>query len=133
MKRFIKFAIVGGIGFPINLGLTYGFKEAGAHYILAYFLALLISITINYIFNHYWTFKKSKEHNTNMIKGWVKYITVSMPLDIIAICIAIALKETALANYYYGYLLALGAGIFCIMLIRYFMVSKYVWATSFKE
>jgi len=133
MKRFIKFAIVGGIGLPINLGLTYGFKESGAHYVLAYFLALLISITINYIFNHYWTFNHSKEKNTNMFKGWAKYILISMPLDLIAIGIAVALKETALSDYYYGYLIAWLTGIFCIMLVRYIMVSKYVWATSFKE
>ena len=130
MKRFIKFAIVGGIGFPINLGLTYGFKESGIHYIGAMVMAFLISITINYLFNHYWTFRDKKNHNTNLIKGLVKYIAISAPLDTLSIGIAVLLREYVLKDFYYGYLMALATGIFIIMLIRYTLVKKVVWATG---
>jgi putative flippase GtrA len=130
MKRFIKFAIVGGIGFPINLGLTYVFKESGMHYIGAMILAFLIAITINYFFNHFWTFKDKKDNNGNLIKGLIKYICVSLPLDATSIGIAILLKQYVLKDFYYGYLMALATGIFIIMLIRYTLVKKLVWATK---
>lgn len=130
MKRFIKFAIVGGIGFPINLGLTYGFKESGIYYVGAMILAVLISITINYMFNHFWTFKDKKENNGNLLKGLAKYMCVSLPLDASSIGIAVLLKQYVLNDFYYGYLMALATGIFIIMLIRYTLVKKIVWAIA---
>ena len=131
MKRFSKFAIVGGVGFFVNLGLVYIFKQAGhLHYAIALLLAFFISITINYIWNHYWTFIDSKEHNTKLLRGWCKYIMVSLPLDGIGYAIAITLKETLLHKYYYGYLMATALGILVIMLIRYTVVKKVVWGNN---
>jgi putative flippase GtrA len=130
MKRLLKFAIVGGVGVPINLGLAYGFKESGLHYAAALFFAFIIAMTINYIWNHYWTFKDSKEHNGNLFKGWLKYTSVSLPLDTIGYILAIVLKETLLDNYCYGYLMAALTGIAVIMLIRYIAVKKIVWGKN---
>lgn len=131
MKRFLKFSIVGGVGFPVNLGLAYLFKQvAGLHYAVALLLAFAISITINYTWNHYWTFRDSREHNSNLLKGWGKYILVSLPLDGTAYIIAITLKETLLKQYYYGYIMATAVGILIIMLIRYTVVKKIVWGNN---
>jgi len=61
LKRMIKFAIIGGIGVPIQLGLTYLLTEyAHMWYILS--LAITIGITFiwNFTMNSIWTFRKDK-------------------------------------------------------------------------
>jgi putative flippase GtrA len=93
MKRFIKFACVGGISFFINLGITYGLKELWLDYRIA----------------------------------MAKYASISLPLDALAYGLAILLRESVLAEYYYGYLVASAIGIFVIFIIRFLFVSKYIW------
>jgi putative flippase GtrA len=131
MRRLIKFAIVGGVGFPVNLGLCYLFKQVmGIHYAVALFLAFIISMTINYIWNHYWTFRDSKEQNVSLFKGWCKYTIISLPLDGTSYIIAITLKETLLNDYYYGYLMATALGIAIVVLIKYTAVKRIVWGKN---
>jgi putative flippase GtrA len=62
-----------------------------------------------------------------MFRGWLKYASISAPLDALAYGLAVLLRESALAEYYYGYLGAEAIGIFIIFLIRYLFVSKYIW------
>lgn len=127
MKRFIKFACVGGISFFLNLGITFGLKELWLDYRIAMAIAFLICMTLNYIVNHNWAFRDSRLNNRNMFKGWLKYASISVPLDALAYGLAVLLRESALAEYYYGYLGAEAIGIFVIFLIRYLIVSKIVW------
>ena len=127
MKRFIKFACVGGIGFFCNLGITYGLKEVWLDYRIAMAIAFLISMTLNYVVNHNWAFRDSRLNNHNMFKGWLKYASISIPLDALAYGLAVLLRESVLAEYYYGYLIASAIGIFVIFLIRFLIVSKYIW------
>jgi putative flippase GtrA len=62
-----------------------------------------------------------------MFRGWLKYASISVPLDTLAFGLAVLLRESALSGYYYGYLGAEAIGIFIIFLIRYLVVSKYIW------
>jgi putative flippase GtrA len=131
MKRLLKFAIVGGVGFPVNLGLCYLFKQViGLHYAVALLLAFIISMTINYIWNHYWTFIDSKKHNVSLFRGWCKYTIISLPLDGTSYIVAITFKEVLLNNYYYGYLMATALGIAIVALIKYIVVKKIVWGKN---
>lgn len=58
-KKFLKFAVVGGIGAGIQLGGTYLFTQK---FHLYYMISLLISICIatiwNFTINLNWTFKE---------------------------------------------------------------------------
>ena len=125
--RFVKFAIVGGIGFFCNLGITYGLKELWLDYRIAMAIAFLVCMTANYVINHNWAFRDSRLNNHNIFKGWFKYASISVPLDALAYGLAVLLRESALAEYYYGYLIAEAMGIFAIFLVRYMVVSKYIW------
>jgi dolichol-phosphate mannosyltransferase len=124
--RFLRFAIIGGIGVPINLGILVALKEIGLNYIPAVILATEIAMTINYFLNNYWTFSNSK---INKLKGWGKYALISLPFDGISFGLTVGLKETVLKNYYWGYLMAAGAGLFVAMILRYVVVKRVVWKT----
>ena len=127
MQRFFKFACVGGISFFINLGITYGLKELWLDYRIAMAIAFLVCMSLNYVVNHNWAFRDNRLNNNNMFKGWVKYASISLPLDALAYGLAILLRESVLAEYYYGYLMASAIGIFVIFIVRFLFVSKYIW------
>lgn len=122
--RFFRFAIVGGIGVPINLGILVVLTELGLHYAAAVVLATEITMTINYLLNNYWTFSHRK---INIFKGWAKYALVSLPFDGISFALTVTLKETLLDHYYWGYLMAAGAGLLVAMILRYVTVKRFVW------
>lgn len=130
MKRFIKFACVGGISFFLNLGITFGLKELWLDYRVAMAISFLICMTVNYIANHNWAFRDNRENNKNLFTGWLKYASISVPLDAMAYGFAVLLKESALSQYYYGYLMAEAIGIFIIFLVRYLIVSKFIWKVN---
>jgi len=122
--RFFRFAIVGGMGVPINLGILVVLTELGLHYAAAVVLATEITMTINYLLNNYWTFSHRK---INIFKGWAKYALVSLPFDGISFALTVTLKETLLDDYYWGYLMAAGAGLLVAMILRYVTVKRFVW------
>ena len=125
--RFFRFAIIGGIGVPINLGLLVALKEIGLNYVVAVILATEIAMSINYLLNNYWTFNNRK---INKLKGWARYALISLPFDGVSFALTVTLKETVLKDYYWGYLMAAGAGLFCAMILRYITVKRFVWRTK---
>jgi putative flippase GtrA len=122
--RFLRFAIVGGTGFLLNLGILVVLKELGLNYIPAVILATEITMTINYLLNNYWTFSHRK---INIFKGWAKYALISLPFDGTSFALTVTLKETVLQDYYWGYLMAAGAGLLVAMILRYVTVKRFVW------
>ena len=126
--RFLRFAIVGGIGVPINLGILVALKEIGLNYVIAVILATEIAMSINYLLNNYWTFNNRKK--INKLKGWARYALISLPFDGTSFALTVTLKETVLKDYYWGYLMAAGAGLVCAAILRYIMVKRFVWRTN---
>ena len=126
--RFLRFAIVGGIGVPINLGILVALKEIGLNYVIAVILATEIAMSINYLLNNYWTFNNRKK--INKLKGWARYALISLPFDGVSFALTVTLKETVLKDYYWGYLMAAGAGLVCAAILRYIMVKRFVWRTD---
>ena len=122
--RILRFAIVGGMGFLMNLGILVVLKEIGLHYIAAVVLGTEITMTINYLLNNYWTFSHRK---INIFKGWAKYALISLPFDGTSFALTVVLKETLLDGYYWGYLMAAGAGLLVAMILRYVTVKRFVW------
>lgn len=58
LARYIKFALVGGIGTVINVILYWAAIEFfGVHYLWAATLAFVVAATSNYALNRFWTFK----------------------------------------------------------------------------
>jgi len=120
-RRFIKFAIVGGCGVPINLGVLYGLTESGLHYVASAIIAIAVALTVNYLLNHYWTFKK--EGNKSLFRGWCKYAVVSSIGDSIYLGLMVLFVE--IAGIYY--ILSAMMAIFMVFTVRYAVVSRLIW------
>jgi putative flippase GtrA len=57
-KQFVKFCVVGAIGYAINLfGVYRPLIHAGVHYLVAATCSFLVAVTCNYGLNRVWTFR----------------------------------------------------------------------------
>lgn len=121
--RLLRFAVVGGIGVPINLGILYGLTEMGLHYAVSAFLAIMIAMTINYVLNHHWTFKDRQGSNKSLFRGWLKYAVVSGIGDGLYLGLMVLLTEILDLWYIASAIAALAT----IMIARYLVVSKIIW------
>jgi dolichol-phosphate mannosyltransferase len=63
LEEFIKFAIVGGSGVFVNMGLLYILTRfLDVRLEIASLIAIEVSILSNFFFNNLWTFKKRNTH-----------------------------------------------------------------------
>ena len=77
-KHAAKYYMVGASGVLVNLGLLYYLTEfIGLWYFLSYVIAISVSITSNFIFNKFWTFKDSID-SQRMIVMYMKFVGVSL-------------------------------------------------------
>ena len=77
-KHAAKYYTVGASGVLVNLGLLYYLTEfIGLWYFLSYVIAISVSITSNFIFNKFWTFKDSI-NSQRMIVMYTKFVIVSL-------------------------------------------------------
>ena len=83
-KKFLKFALVGGIGSVITISLTFIFTQYFHWwYIFSLIMATLVAMMSNFYMNNYWTFANTKSssapdydwdafYNGNPIQRWWK-------------------------------------------------------------
>ena len=55
-----KFAVVGAVGYAINLAVYAALIHAGLHYLVAATCSFLVAVTNNYIWNRLWTFRAQR-------------------------------------------------------------------------
>jgi dolichol-phosphate mannosyltransferase len=128
--RFINFAVVGGIGSLWYFSILYLLTEYGnLWYGLSAAIATFIAMANNYLINHYWTFRKVKQNNANLFKGWIKYLGNSLIGDGVDWCVLILLTEVFGVWYMLSAFLA--SGVACI--IKYFIASKFIWGNKGKR
>ena len=61
--QLVKFGVVGGIGYVINLAVFAVLVEAlGVHHILAAVVAFCVAVTNNFLWNRRWTFRATEGH-----------------------------------------------------------------------
>jgi putative flippase GtrA len=61
--QLVKFSIVGGTGYVINLAVFAALVEgADVHYRTAAALAFCVAVTNNFLWNRHWTFRATDEH-----------------------------------------------------------------------
>lgn len=124
MRRYISFAIVGGIGALWYFGLLYTLTEyAHLWYMLSAVIATIIAATHNYILNHFITFRKSKARNRNLAKGWTKYLVAVGIGDGTDLLILFALTEAFGIWYMLSALLAS----FVASIIKFSITKQWVW------
>jgi putative flippase GtrA len=57
-----KFAVVGAVGYAINLAVYRTLLHSGLHFLLAATFSFLAAVTSNYIWNRLWTFRENRGH-----------------------------------------------------------------------
>ncbi len=123
-RRYITFACVGGIGAIWYFSLLYLLTEyANIWYGYSAIVATLVAITSNYLVNHYYTFRKLKQHNKNMFKGWLKYAFNSVVGDGLDWVVLVALTE--IFGVWYMFSALIGSGV--ASGVKYIMARELVW------
>jgi putative flippase GtrA len=61
-KQLGKFAVVGAVGYLINLAVYTALIHAGLHYLVAAACSFLVAVTSNYTWNRLWTFRAQRGH-----------------------------------------------------------------------
>jgi putative flippase GtrA len=75
--QLTRFATVGFICFLTSLGVLTGLHElAGVYYLVAYVAAFLVSSTLGYLLNNYFTFRRERADGS----GAVRYMVVNAML-----------------------------------------------------
>jgi len=57
-----KFAVVGAVGYAINLAVYAALIHVGLHYLAAAVCSFLVAVTSNYTWNRHWTFRDQRGH-----------------------------------------------------------------------
>ena len=77
-KHAVKYYLVGSIGVLVNLGLLYSLTEFfGLWYMASYGIAIISSITSNFVLNKLWTFRDSTTSQRNLML-YLKFVMVSL-------------------------------------------------------
>jgi putative flippase GtrA len=57
-----KFAVVGAVGYAINLAVYHTLLHRGLHFLAAATCSFLVAVTSNYTLNRIWTFREQRGH-----------------------------------------------------------------------
>ncbi|MEI7595734.1 MAG: GtrA family protein [Bacteroidota bacterium] len=119
--KFIRFGIVGFMGFVIDFGLTYFFKEkAKVQKYVANGIGFSLAAINNYILNRCWTFHS---HNANIMLEFSVFIVVSIVGLALSTLIIWLLVQKNNFKFYPSKL----ASIFIVMIWNFFINLLYTF------
>ena len=122
-NQMVKFYLVGSSGVLVNLSLLYLFTEfLGFWYVFSAFIAILASITTNFLGNKFWTFKSLEKNFRAIFSQYLKFLSSSL----IGISIQISLIYIFVQFFGFWYILAAIVAIATASFSN-FLLSKY-WA-----
>lgn len=125
--RILKFAIVGGSGVVVNMGVLYLLTHyAKINYKISSVFAIELSIITNFLLNNYWTWKQQQEKNF-----WLKMMQYHISVGITAILanwlLLVFLTEVVGIYYLLSNLIGIAVG----MLLNF--VVNDLWTFRVKE
>lgn len=124
-KRFVKFGMVGFIGFLINtIGLE-TFVRMGLHPSIASAIGAEGAIVSNFLLNNFWTFRERKIHRGRAPLKFLQFNLTSLGALLIqsgTVFVGVTLLDHS--TYRIFYLLGVGLGMFW----NYFMYNKVIWS-----
>ena len=122
-RRIMRFATVGGIGTVVKLSSLWLLVEMGGlHYLGAYPVAFVLTVTSNYLLNSLWTFR-DREHGLN---GYTKYVLLSS----ITLCINQGLLLLLSSQLGLWYMWSASFGILVAFSINFTVSRGWVWRKS---
>ena len=128
--RFLKFLVVGTIGFVINTVVLEVLVRLGIRPSISGGIGGELAIISNFTFNNIWTFKEKKITSIRQIPG--KFIIFNLAsfgsVIIQTITIEIGTRIFGVPTYRIFYVLGVGIG----LIWNYFMYNRVVWQTHKK-
>ena len=122
-ERFLKFAVVGGTGVLVNMGVLALLTEAaGLVYQVSSLVAIETAIIWNFFLNHHWTFRKSTNPSSVLVK-LLKFNAVSIVGAAINWGVLVLLTEV----FGVFYLLSNLVGIAVAVVWNYLANVHYTW------
>lgn len=97
--QLVKFGLVGGIGYLINLAVFALLTGLGVHHVIAAIGAFCVAVTNNFILNRYWTFEPGEGPAHFQAARFFAVSLASLGLNI-------AVLEILIANHWTGELTA---------------------------
>tara|TARA_B100000029_G_scaffold15730_1_gene16273 strand:- start:212 stop:640 length:429 start_codon:yes stop_codon:yes gene_type:complete len=126
-KHAVQYYMVGASGVLVNLGILYLLADiAGFWYVASQIVAISISITTNFFFNRYWTFRGSIEDQRNSVM-YIKFIIISAIGMAIQLGITVMLVEGSGFYHMYG----AGIGIAVASGINYVLNRRLTFGVKF--
>lgn len=138
-QKFLKFGVVGGVGFVINTVLGRVFKTALTNPYsntslingISNALAAELAIISNFTFNNIWTFKKEKITKASIL--FSKFITFnlsSLVTGILIPSVVIAILTSTLGDHFFIYQVIAIFGL--TIPLNWFVYNKFIWKNKKK-
>lgn len=124
--RFLKFAVVGGTGVVVNLGLLWLLTEiTGLFYMFSAVISIEASIISNFLLNEHWTFSDRRQKQISMFRRGVKFNIVSVAGMLINITVLYLFTEFLGIYYIYSEIIGIAAA----FLWNYFVNLYWTWSS----
>jgi dolichol-phosphate mannosyltransferase len=137
-KRVIKFLVVGGTGFLVQLMSIYFFITLGMPQVMATMFGGEAAILCNFYLNNLWTFKDTKDVSKrgNVYQRLLKFNTASLfSIAVQTVVVAIAVGIHGEYVHLFGYqvhtslAVVIPTIIFLVIPLNYFIYNKLIWKT----
>lgn len=125
-QKFIKFAIVGGVGFIINFIALRLFRSIFGVEVIAWALSTELAILSNFTFNNIWTFRSEKiEGISKLFSKFLQFNLTSagaLIIQSIAGPIGVSIVGAKYDFLVLGFVVA-----FMVLPYNYFMYNRFIW------
>lgn len=138
--RFLKFLVVGGTGFVVQIGSQEGSVALGTSHPLAVGIGAEAAILSNFLLNHFWTFSDTKKlkENSNFFTKLITFNITSLAsifIQIAAVWIAEKLLGVNLHILSYTMptriIILFPTIIFLVIPLNYVIYNKLIWKTQY--
>jgi dolichol-phosphate mannosyltransferase len=140
LKRVIKFLVVGGTGFIIQLGVIWLVINLGTEQFIATMIGGEAAILSNFTLNNLWTFKDTSSVKThgNVFQRLLKFNTASLlSIGVQTVVVALAVNLLGEQVNLFGKMvhtslvIVIPTIIFLVIPLNYFIYNKIIWKTQY--
>jgi dolichol-phosphate mannosyltransferase len=123
-RSFLKFCLVGALGFLVNTGLLWILTDGvGLYYVLSSAISIEVSILFNFSLNDSWTFRNRKGLGNNILVRAIKYNLVCIVGAVLNLGILTLMTE----GFGVYYLISNMVGMVVAVLWNYGGSTKWAW------
>ena len=122
-RRAISFALVGGIGVLVQLGVNRLLMGVGFRFEQALPPAVVVAATSNYLINNALTFRFQRQKGAALVRGLLKFLVVASLPVLANVGVASAFYQLVDRDTFWAQL----AGIVVVFVWNYAASSRFVW------